>query len=521
MFNLLTQPFIEARPLGRLTLPVVLAALVRDEVDSFPALRPHQGMFWHMFLVHLAGLSLHGAGRSDIPADEASWLGLLRALTPGFSDDEPWWLVVDDWSKPAFLQPPVPAGVELKNGVPTPDALDLLITSRNHDLKQAIARHGEAQDWIFALVSLQTGEGYGGKGNQGIARMNGGSSSRPMITLAPSPEPGQAPRPGAWFLRDLSILLTSPKARDHGDFPEVRGLGLVWLAGWPEGAQLRTQELDPWFIEVCRRVRLTWNNGCLRAARGTSEATRIAAKEAKGNIGDPWAPIHKMEGKGFTLGDEGVFNIGKVVELLLSGDWELPLLAKPARHEAENTAQTLVLQALARGNSKTGGFRSRLLPLPRSASAVLSSPEGQQSLHAMARQQIDELKVFDKALGYALVLAIAGGDADRIKRESYVHAGSARAMLDRFADAIFFEHLWRRHGATRDDAQAVERKAFRRRLWERTQVVFDEALPAMPCGSLRRPKAETAARGALAGIVMKNFGSDLTNERTKADEITA
>ena len=80
----------------------------------------------------------------------------MRDLTPGFAADEPWQLVVEDWTQPAFLQPPVPDGVTLANPVPTPDALDLLITSKNHDLKQAVARQGQPEDWLFALVSLQT-----------------------------------------------------------------------------------------------------------------------------------------------------------------------------------------------------------------------------------------------------------------------------------------------------------------------------------------------------------------------------
>jgi len=70
MFNLLTDAFITAAPLGSLTLPGTLAALARDEVDDFPALRAHQGMFWHMFLVQLAALALHGAGETEIPQDE-------------------------------------------------------------------------------------------------------------------------------------------------------------------------------------------------------------------------------------------------------------------------------------------------------------------------------------------------------------------------------------------------------------------------------------------------------------------
>jgi len=105
-----------------------------------------------MFLVQLAALALHRAGASQLPQTEPEWAQALRGLTPEFPEDEPWRLVVDDWSKPAFLQPPVPAGVTLKTEISTPDALDLLITSRNHDLKQAVAHESDAQDWVIALV---------------------------------------------------------------------------------------------------------------------------------------------------------------------------------------------------------------------------------------------------------------------------------------------------------------------------------------------------------------------------------
>ena len=83
-----------------------------------------------------------------------------------------------------FLQPADPGALKWTQ-VATPDALDLLITSRNYDLKREIAAEAEAQDWLFALISLQVSEGYGGRGNHGIARMNGGSSSGAMVARVP------------------------------------------------------------------------------------------------------------------------------------------------------------------------------------------------------------------------------------------------------------------------------------------------------------------------------------------------
>ena len=67
----------------------------------------------------------------------------------------------------------------------TPDDLDVLVTSKNHDLKQTMALDCAVEDWIFALVNLQTMAGFLGSGNYGIARMNGGFSARVCLGLAP------------------------------------------------------------------------------------------------------------------------------------------------------------------------------------------------------------------------------------------------------------------------------------------------------------------------------------------------
>ncbi len=245
MYNFLTTPLLQTAPGGYVTLPRLLANLAREEVEGYPALRPHQRPAWHMFLAQLAALALHRAESAEIPVDEVTWLFALRGLTPNFLNDEPWCLAVSDWSKPALLQPPVPNDVKLASDIPTPDALDLLITSRNHDLKQSIAVHGEPQDWLFALVSLQTGEGYGGAGNQGIARMNGGSSSRPMLGLAPRNPSAQRvmdTSPGSHFRRDLQVLLATRdkelESCSHLGFRPTGGLGLTWLFPWPESVKL-------------------------------------------------------------------------------------------------------------------------------------------------------------------------------------------------------------------------------------------------------------------------------------------
>lgn len=512
MYSLLTQPLICTVPRGALTLPGVIAALVRDKVEGFPALRPHQSPGWHMFLVQLAALALHEADCRKIPEDEATWAALLRGLTPDFTEDEPWRLVVADETQPAFLQPPVPDGVTLSKNVPSPDALDLLITSRNHDLKQAVARSGQPEDWLFALVSLQTGEGYGGAGNQGIARMNGGFSSRCMLALAPrsgsADDKTMTPRPGAWFRRDVAVLL---ETRDeqlnkhaHLKYPATGGIKLTWLEPWPEGKQLQIKELDIWFIEVCRRIRLRQSGESLCAQKGTSKATRIAAKHLSGVLGDPFAPVNKTDNKSFTLGG-GNFNYRKLTELVLSGNWELPLLARPASFEREGETLLLVAQALARGNSKTEGFKSRALPIGGKVSRALGARRAK--LHELAQKQMETIKIFDKALGKALALIAAGGDRERIKKDHYVHARDAQARLDQVADAIFFDHLWQRFEAQEKGKEALqqEQKRFAEALFDNAKQIFKAARPAIPCASIFRPRAEARAEQAFSGTIRHNF----------------
>ena len=137
MLNILTEPVIRfdwaGGPGTEASLPEIYAELMADSVSAFPALRPHQRHAWHAFLVQLGTMAMHRAG-TDTPPDTAEqWLSLLRSLTPDYPDDEPWHLVVDDITKPAFMQPPARSSEREKdyqNKVVTPDELDMLVTSK-------------------------------------------------------------------------------------------------------------------------------------------------------------------------------------------------------------------------------------------------------------------------------------------------------------------------------------------------------------------------------------------------------
>jgi CRISPR system Cascade subunit CasA len=443
-----------------------------------------------MFLVQLATLVLSGADATELPEDEESWRAALRGLTAGFPDDAPWHLVVEDRDKPAFLQPPDPGGLNWHEVV-TPDALDMLITSRNHDLKREIAHDAAPQDWIFALVSLQTMEGFGGAGNYGVARMNGGSSSRVMIALAPATGGGRVIDPSAWWRRDVQHLLSG---RDG-----VTGDALLWCRPWLEGQQLDLAGLDPLFIEVCRRVRLMGGTGGLRALRTTSKAARIAAKEAKGMTQDPWAPIHLGEAKTLTLGERD-WTYSLLTELFYGGKWSIPELAREAPEESAST-MVLIAEAFARGNSKTDGFKSRVIPVPK---AVRREMFGLKAID-LSDEQIKTIGNVDKALRNGLALIAAEGDRDKLGKAEYARTGPARAALHRVADALFFPTLWDKLAAGSPDGRHEAHMRFVRQLAQAARDEFTRGAPGIPCARIMRPRAEVRGRAALNTGLRKIF----------------
>ncbi len=148
--NLLVDPVFRAlAPDGevRLSLPGLLEALGVDRIDALPGLQRHQEDAFHIFLCYLAGAVLAREGR-DAPAQAAAfWRDSLGRLA-GRDDDCAWTLVVADVTRPAFMQAPLPDEAALESFKPkvaTPDALDVLQTAKNHDLKAARGGGADAE----------------------------------------------------------------------------------------------------------------------------------------------------------------------------------------------------------------------------------------------------------------------------------------------------------------------------------------------------------------------------------------
>ena len=228
MHNILTDSLVRYDRSGgsrvEASLPEIYAALMTDQVAGFPALRPHQRHAWHAFLVQLGAMAMHRAGESEPPKDPEMWARMIRSLTPDFPGDEPWHLVVDDITRPAFMQPPATSKERetgYKSEVTTPDELDMLVTSKNHDLKSKIAVQAGVDDWIFALITLQTMDGNPGR-NPGISRMNGAYGNRPAFSMTPSE------RAGIHIHRDITALLEH-RPRLLSEYPMIGGgESLLW-----------------------------------------------------------------------------------------------------------------------------------------------------------------------------------------------------------------------------------------------------------------------------------------------------
>ena len=218
----------------------------------------------------------------------------------------------------------------------------------------------------------------------------------------------------------------------------------------------------------------------LFALRADSMASRIDAKAFRGNVGDPWTPVHQDDGKSLTLRG-GDFHYRCLYDLLFSGNWVRPLLARPRSDETGD--MLLVAEAFARGKNVTKGFKSRVVPVPGTVMPLFST----ESVGSLAAAQMQEIKSFESALCYALALMAAGGvkdgnKKDRIKKIHYRHASLAQTRFDSAADRLFFPSLWRRVCASTldEDEASTAKRAFLLSLWQEAFAIFNEALPAVP-----------------------------------------
>lgn len=476
----------------KVTLPGLLARLSQGMPTSLTAVQAHQQHAVHAFLVQLAALALARADETELAHDETEWRALLLGATrKDGAGAEAFTLVVADLSKPAFLQPPVPEGTLTALKIGLFSDLDVLVTAKNHDVKIDRLAAPMLEDWVLSLISLQTMQGYLGPGNYGIARMNGGRSSRPCVTFAS--EQGTAAR----FLRDTQALLRDRALLiERFGFGQKAEIGLVWCKPWDGTTQLTLGELDPFFIEICRRVRLCASGDrSVVAYRGSSRGTRIGPKELIGNTGDPWTPVTRDEGQSLTMGEAG-FHYGRVQELMF-GQWRLGAAGEPSK---DGSDRLWCGQVLVRNDRGTAGYQERWVPVPGKVRLSFSEPTAREKLRERSKAWVQlaadtRLKVLKPAL-----LTLLQGAPEKLKFDDD-RANSYLRRFDAALDDEFFSLLFEHADATPEAADTL----FQKKLGALAEAELRRAVESLPVPSARRWRAEAKADRVFFGASRKLF----------------
>ena len=519
--NILTEDVFRFKDndgmVSKASLPEVYALLMVNSIASFPSLRPHQRHAWHAFMVQLGTMAMHHAGLTEPPMDVEEWRRIIRLLTANFPCDEPWHLVVDDITRPAFMQPPASSGElekEYKAHVGTPDELDILVTSKNHDLKTAVGELSDVNDWMFALITLQTMQGVSGKDNYGISRMNAGLGNRPIFALAPTDGKSLHVPIGKHVERDIRALMEH-WSTFTSDYPMTdEGINLLWTPSWDGtvAQKLPLSSMGPLYIEVCRRIRLRAKpEGGLYAIRATSKATRLEVKVMKGRVGDPWTPINLKEEKSLSLGAGG-FTYKRIVDYLMSADWEYPILLRVAQSDPEDMA--LVARAMVRGQGKTEGYYERVIPINQKARRAMMTRASTQELGDIAKERIADVRKVQSILWDAVFMFAIGGEyiedakerkAARDRKRASVNVWANR--LDEIVDATFFDDLQIEFESDDFDERRVVRDAWLRDgeggggVINHARKILHAAEDMLPCQEIRRYKARTRAEGLFEGMI--------------------
>lgn len=513
-FSLLTEPIIRYRRASdgqtvNASLPELFVALAADEVRDYPALRPHQRHPCHAFLVQLAAIALHKAERTAVFETAQEWRDALLALTPDDPDGAAWCLVSPP-NRPALLQAPVSVGLvkdwDISNAA---DSLDMLITSKNHDLKQERIRRGAADDWLFSIVSLQTQEGFGGRDNFGITRMAGSFGSRTAVGAVPSGNVGRR-----WQC-DVAVMLSErDRIAENYSYKHADGISLVWTIPWDGslGAQISMQQLDPLYIEICRQVRLAIRPGTrsIFASTSSSKASRISSGDRQGVTGDIWTSVNELAkpfGAALKIRARG-FDYKLSSSLLFgieygSGEracFYSPTSALKLNGAAPGQLVSAVLCGVSRGGptgnkSVTQGYHERRVPIaPKVRTLLITNQKAQ--LGRIAGQRIAAISEIRKLLWLSLVVLFANGNSRDNSVGDEAKASKFSAPFEAAEDARFFDDLNEEMEATDPAAQRLQ---WLLGLVDRAEAILKMTFDAGPRSGIQKYRAQSAALSRFHG----------------------
>ncbi len=497
-YSLLDEPLIGARRRAdgsriRLTLPGLFVAMTDDQIGDFPALRPHQRHPWHAFLVQLAAMALHQAGQTEPFTDEATWKAALLALTPDDLEGAAWCLVTPP-DRPALMQAPVleESLKGWKNRMSTPDGLDMLVTSKNHDLKGARMAGCAPEDWLMALISLQTQEGFLGAGNYGVSRMNGGFASRPALGAVPLGNWGRR------WIRDVRCLIDSrAEIVSEMGLCDQGGVGLVWLRPWNGTDSLAFSSLDPFYIEICRRIRLVESPSGIAALATGSKAPRIAAKSRNGITGDAWMPIEIAAGKALTITGKG-FDYKLSSELLFGSKYRSPITQTLIEEDGKQGI-VILARGVTRGQGKTEGYHERRIPISPTVRRFMIQKKT-DTLAKIAEERVSGIGKIRGVLWTALATLFENGAAkDKFGDSAKNKANRFAQPFEQYEDARFFDGPLGLNEEIESEHPEDVRLRWYLDMADRAESILIDAFDSGPRSGEQRYRARSAALSRLHG----------------------
>jgi len=393
------------------------------------------------------------------------------------------------------MQPPIPEGsleeAKYSSDIQTPDDLDMLVTSKNHDVKGNRILRPEPEHWLFALLTLQSMDGIMGRGNYGIIRMNSGYGNRPFLGISPDL---------SWsfrFRRDMKVLLDN--RNDLLSMYRSEGYALLWIPFWDGGKKsgIPLYECDPFFIEICRRIRFEKNEAKIVCFKTNTKASRLSAPDnLKGKTDDPWTPINKKEIKSLSVGENG-FTYKLLQELLLGQEYAKPIAMKFQKDEKDGGY--LIAVALIRGMGKTHGLDKRVVSIPSNVYKLLSNESNKELIADRAGNRVFLASEVQKKLLYPSISSLlSSGTGERIDFEKVA------PWINRFDSEIdrrFFESLWE---SVELEPEKAKQK-WEEILLEEAETIFKEARRSTPISQLRRLRALSKADSIFYGQAHKIF----------------
>jgi CRISPR system Cascade subunit CasA len=433
MHNFLTENLIEVKKdevSSKRSLPALMSDWSNGINISLDGVRPHQKSAIHIWLCQLAAAALMRTKERLVGTAE-DWKNRLLDIAPL----EAWDLIND--SGPALMQTNNDFQPLAENSiVKQPYDITVLINSKNHSVKQGISStHSSPWEWLCALIEIQTTSGYKGRWNYGIPRINSRLGTRVIVSVCPTTSDASR------WLRDVSTIVEKQELIwtnwTWSDDVDNKKTVALWTINWDNRTGINPQNLHPLYVDICRFLRLSLENGKIICKRGGSKSERVSVSWTnghKGVMGDPWVPLVNVGTESFRIDASG-WTTETICNILnLSGEGKVipSLLQKPTQNETGDVF--LIMTALVYGvdgKSKTGGWHERELLLPsRVKKIIFGSGRERDTLGESCKHMISDQDHVREILEKA------------VRKFNKSASKSALKSLQKYCDNVFFEFLW-------------------------------------------------------------------------------